>query len=242
MPSKTQRVYTGIEGFDEICSGGLIKNRTYMLSGTAGAGKTIFGLQYLYNGATRYDENGIFLTTDETPSLIKDDALGFGWDFEKLEKEHKVAFVDVSESKMGVSSSRGEANMDNVIDHLIMLQKDVQAQRAVLDSSTSLSAYITRPDRFRAEMLKLGTTLRALGLTSLIVTELLEDSAHRFGVETFISDGVIILYFRRILDTRIHSVEVYKMRGSNHSHKIHPFDITQRGIVVNPVEGVFGEF
>jgi KaiC/GvpD/RAD55 family RecA-like ATPase len=235
--SKMERISTGIGGFDEICGGGLIKRRSYLLLGTAGAGKTIFCLQFLHSGATKHGENGIFVTTDQHPSIIKEDAAAFGWDFEALEKEGKIAFVDASLSKLGVE---GKFDMDSVVDRLIDVQKEISASRAVVDSSTSIAQLFPSSATFRSEMLKLSTTLRALGLTSLIVSEAMEDK--KFGVETFVTDGVIVLYFRRILDTRIHSIEVYKMRGSSHSRKVHPFDITSTGIIVNPGEGVFGEF
>ena len=53
MPAENvERAPTGIEGFDEICGGGLVRDNTYLLAGTAGCGKTLFGLQFLYNGAS----------------------------------------------------------------------------------------------------------------------------------------------------------------------------------------------
>jgi predicted ATP-dependent serine protease len=42
---------TGIEGFDLITGGGLPRNRTSLILGGPGAGKTVFALQTLVNGA-----------------------------------------------------------------------------------------------------------------------------------------------------------------------------------------------
>ncbi|MFQ6055149.1 MAG: ATPase domain-containing protein, partial [Methanosarcinales archaeon] len=58
ISSIENRVPTGIQGFDELCGGGLVRNRTYLISGTSGSGKTIFALQYIYNGIVEFDENG----------------------------------------------------------------------------------------------------------------------------------------------------------------------------------------
>ncbi|MBI4361663.1 MAG: circadian clock protein KaiC [Euryarchaeota archaeon] len=237
------RTPTGIQGFDDICHGGLVQNRTYLVTGSAGAGKTLFGLQYLHAGVVRHGQNGIFLATDESPELIKEDARGFGWDFDRLEAEKKIAFIDATGDKMGMTSrAGGRFDMDSIIDRLITTQQTLRASRAVVDSSTSIASLLGDPARFRIELLKLGTTLRKLGLTSLVIAESSGETSQSLGTETFLTDGVIALYFRRILDTRIHSVEIYKMRGSAHSHKIHPFEITPQGIVVNATEGVFGEF
>ncbi|MBC7605732.1 MAG: KaiC 1, partial [Burkholderiales bacterium] len=44
-----QKCPTGITGFDEITEGGLPKNRTTLVSGGAGSGKTLLGLDFLIN-------------------------------------------------------------------------------------------------------------------------------------------------------------------------------------------------
>ena len=41
---------TGIESFDLIAEGGLPQNRTTLVAGTAGSGKTVFALQFLAAG------------------------------------------------------------------------------------------------------------------------------------------------------------------------------------------------
>ena len=38
---------TGIKGFDEITEGGLPKNGAPLVSGNAGSGKTLFGVDFL---------------------------------------------------------------------------------------------------------------------------------------------------------------------------------------------------
>jgi KaiC/GvpD/RAD55 family RecA-like ATPase len=243
-------VLTGIEGFDEVCSGGLIRDSTYLLAGASGSGKTIFGLQYLYNGATKYGENGIFLATEERPARIRRNALRFGWDFEALENENKIAFIDAASTKIGMPSVEKYADarkfekfeMNNVIDKLISVQEDINAARAVVDSSTSLGYLISDPARMRVEILQLGATLETLGMTSLMISEVLEDKTRGFGIEMFVTDGVIVVYYKRSENMRLRGIEIYKMRGSDHSHKIHPLDITSKGIVVHSHEELYGEF
>jgi len=86
----------------------------------------------------------------------------------------------------------------------------------------------------------LSTTLEILGLTSLLTCEIIdENNASRFGVETFVTEGTIVLYYKRKESVRVRSVEIFKMRGSNHSQNVHPYEITSNGIVVHPHEEVF---
>ena len=61
-----QKCPTGIKGFDEITEGGLPKNRTTLVSGSAGSGKTLLGLDFLINGAIKFKEPGVFISFEET--------------------------------------------------------------------------------------------------------------------------------------------------------------------------------
>jgi len=90
--------------------------------------------------------------------------------------------------------------------------------------------------------LKISTTMEVLGLTSILTCEIMEGSntISRFGIEQFVTEGTIVLYYNKIENTRVRSIEIYKMRGTNHSKKIHPFEITDNGIVVYSKEEVFG--
>ncbi len=243
----SQRVPTGIPGFDELCSGGLLRNRSYLISGAAGAGKTIFGLQYLYNGITKYGENGIFIATEERPEQVRENVKQFGWDFQALEDEGKLAILDACSTKIGIPSHEKYVDvrpfdMRSMLDQIIAIQEDIDAKRALVDGTTSIGYYLTDPSKIRVELLKLSTTLEILGLTSMMTCEIIDENiASRFGVETFVTEGTILLYYKRTDSVRVRSIEIFKMRGSNHSHDIHPYEITTSGIVVHPHEEVYAD-
>jgi KaiC/GvpD/RAD55 family RecA-like ATPase len=241
----SKRVPTGIEGFDELCGGGLLRNRTYLLSGAAGCGKTIFGLQYLYNGITKYGENGIYIATEERPDQVRDNVGKFGWDFETLEDEGKLAIIDACSTKIGIPSHEKYVDvrpfdLRSMMDQIIAIQDTIDAKRALVDGTTSIGFYLQDPSKIRVELLKLSTTLEVLGLTSLMTCEVADDdSSSRFGVETFVTEGTIAMYNKRMDNVRVRSIEILKMRGSDHSHNLHPFEITQTGLLVHPKEEVY---
>jgi KaiC/GvpD/RAD55 family RecA-like ATPase len=239
-----ERARTGVEGFDDLCGGGLLRDHTYLAAGAAGCGKTLFALQFLYNGATKFDEPGVFLATEERPGRIRRNAKRFGWDFEALELKNKIAFLDGTSTRVGLPSTekyvevRG-LDMDSLLDDLVRIQEEIGAVRAVVDSWSSLSYIYGDPAKARAEALRLAATLEALGMTALVTSEWSDEN--RVLLESFLVDGVILFYNSRKENFRTRSLEVYKMRGSDHSRKIHPFEITPRGIVVHAREEVYGE-
>ncbi len=241
----SKRVPTGIEGFDDLCGGGLLRNRSYLLSGAAGCGKTIFGLQYLYNGITKYGENGIYIATEERPDQVRENVRKFGWDFEALEDEGKLAIIDACSTKIGIPSHEKYVDvrpfdLRSMMDQIIAIQDTIDAKRCLVDGTTSIGFYLQDPSKIRVELLKLSTTLEVLGLTSLMTCEIIDDnSTSRFGVETFVTEGTILMYNKRVDSVRIRSIEVFKMRGSDHSKNIHPYEITPQGIVVHPDSEVY---
>lgn len=244
-----QRVPTGIEGFDQICNGGLIKNRSYVVEGVCGSGKSLFALQYLYNGATKYGEPGIFLATEERPSLIRENAANFGWDLKSLEDEGKFVIIDGSSTKIGLPSTERFVDIrpfdvDSIIDQIISIQEEINASRAVLDSSTAVGYMVHDIPKFRLELLKISTTMEMLELTTVMTAEMKRQDikTREFGIESFVAEGLISLHFKRQESLRVRGIEIHKMRGSDHSHKVHPFDITPNGFIIHPQDELFGEF
>lgn len=242
-----ERAPTGIPGFDELCEGGFLRDRSYLVSGPSGSGKTIFAMQFLVNGIEIYNEPGIFVATEERPQHLREHFLTFGWDLEKYEDENLLAIVDATSTKIGLPSDERYIDVRpfdtrSLLDQVITIQDEIGARRAVVDSTTSIGFTFGDPAKFRVELLKISTTMEILGLTSVLTCEVVEgggDNISRFGVENFVVEGTIVLYYTRIENTRVRSIEIFKMRGTNHSKKVHPFEITDKGIVVYSKEEVF---
>src|SRR5215211_3462321 len=91
-----QKLPTGIASFDVISKGGLPKNRTTLVSGTAGSGKTVFAMQFLASGIRDFNEPGVFVTFEESARDIRKNMRSFGWDLAEWERDGKLAFVDAS--------------------------------------------------------------------------------------------------------------------------------------------------
>jgi KaiC/GvpD/RAD55 family RecA-like ATPase len=122
-----------------------------------------------------------------------------------------------------------------LIDVLRAAIKDVGAERVVVDSVTTL--YITKPALDRSMVLQLKKVLSGLGCTSLLVSQVsvTERGFGGPGVE-HAADGVVRLDLDEINGELKRSIIVWKMRGTAHSMKRHPFEITDKEIVIKPKE------
>ena len=89
-----ERVKTGVPGFDGLIQEGIPRGFNVLLVGQPGAGKTIFGLQYLVNGAMQ-GENGLYISLDSPNEMVKSQGRRFGWEIDRLEREGKLSFLRV---------------------------------------------------------------------------------------------------------------------------------------------------
>src|SRR5436190_24358539 len=82
---------TGIAGLDEVTLGGLPKGRPTLLCGSAGCGKTLFAMTFLYNGAVDYDEPGVFIAFEERPEELIKNVGSLNYDIQDLIDDKKLA-------------------------------------------------------------------------------------------------------------------------------------------------------
>ena len=138
FPNKgVQKLRTMIEGFDDLSQGGLPMGRTTLVSGTSGTGKTLFSLQFLYNGIVFFDEPGIFVTFEETPADIIKNTWGLGWDLQKTIDEGKLFILDASPDPEG-QEVVGNFDLSALIERLQYAITKYKAKRVSIDSITAL--------------------------------------------------------------------------------------------------------
>jgi len=237
-----ERVNTGVPGLDELVEGGFPKGDTILVAGKAGTGKSILAIQFLYNGAMQYGETGVLVTLEEPPRLIKRNMMNFGMDLAKMEKERKLAIVDLSPSKEVTPVTMGEFPSFDLsgLEAIIMSHvKKLKATRVVIDTLSILAYKFRSRDILREEFFKLTANITKSGVTLLLTSEIPEHHLGLgvFDVEAFLASGVLVLYNEKISDTlRSRSIEVLKLRGSKHSSRIHPMRITEVGVRVFPGE------
>jgi len=240
-----KRVKTGIKGLDELIEGGFPEGRSFLVSGGCGTGKTILSMQYIYNGATKFNEPGIYVTLDERPDLIREDCLRFGWDLKKLEDENMMQIIDGSIAKTGIPSEEEFAmpatgfDLDKLLLEIMRVTKRIGAKRLVIDSIPALGFNYENENEVRKAILKLSYMLQRLGVTTIMTTEIQEGSNKygKFGVEEYVADGVLVLHYMGIGTQSNRTLHIRKMRATQHSEDLHPIKIlSKQGITVHKIE------
>jgi len=226
MPEE-ERVKIGVPGIDELIGGGLRPKTLTLLTGTTGCGKTTFSSQFIFNGLKDFKENAVYVSFEEPVENIRENCLKFGWNFEPYEKEGKMIFVRYD-----------PFHVEDIYELIETNIKRVNAKRVVIDSVSALGLYVKEPAEIRRLVFNIAFLLRRLDCTSILISEILpmQEALSRFGVEEFVTDAVIVLYYTRTGSQFSRYLTVWKMRGSSHSNKLHPYKISDKGLVVFPKE------
>jgi len=237
-PQALQKALTGIQGLDEITAGGLPKGRPTLVSGGAGSGKTMFGLEFLVRGATEHGEPGVFISFEETiPDLTKN-AASLGFDLDRLVAEKKIFLDHVFLSRVDVAET-GDYDLDGLFIRIADAVDRVGAKRVVLDTIEVLFAELPNPGILRAEIRRLFGWLKDKGLTTIITAERESpDKLTRHGIEEFVSDCVILLDHRIREEISTRRLRIVKYRGSTHGTNEYPFLIDDTGISVLPISSL----
>ncbi|MHA1584247.1 MAG: ATPase domain-containing protein [Promethearchaeota archaeon] len=249
------KVPTGITGLDDALQGGFPNKAVCIISGGPGCGKTLLGAEFLYNGITKYNEPGIYISLGESKEEFFMNTRAFGWNFEELEKEGKFAFVDFSFEKLvNIWSTRPAGNFDmpeysqldgltveeqtyilmmqNFTNSMIDAVQNFSAKRIVIDPISSLRLIFPTEFISRRELLRIFTVLREMNTTTIVISELPKEEG--FSVEEFVGSGVIRLSYSKSSGAMEmnRKLVIYKMRGTAFNEKMLAMRISKNGVEI----------
>lgn len=243
MSTDLKRIKIGIKGFDNLLQGGFVKNSISLLLGAPGTGKTIFSLAYLYNGATKYNDTCVYVTFEQPVQDLEEQAMQFGWDLKKLQKQKKLHIVYIPV----------EGIHKETMGMITELVKKYEATRLVIDSISTLMLAAPHYTDIKAVdynssiskifIYKFIDELRLLNCTVLLLSELRKD--YWLGDDTtaeFISDNIIVLRYFGAKGASSRTLAIKKARKTKFDENICPFTFTKTGIQISKVKKVAMKF
>jgi len=226
------RVKTGIAGLDEMLNGGIPAGRHVALYGGPGSGKTSFCFEFLYQGA-KMGENGLYISLEETP--------------EDIQENMKSTFPLLADTPKLIESGKLEIikpdklELEEVANLLEDRITSNGIKRAAIDSATMIRLSFKNDSEYRQTLFEFLSLLRNLDVTTITTVEAstAKKEEMKFDIEHFVMDGIINLYNIDREDRRVRALEVFKMRGTDHSRELVPFKVTPSGIKIYVGEKVF---
>ena len=225
---------TGINGLDEITFGGLPQGRPTLVCGGPGSGKTLFGIEFIVNGAQKFDEPGVIMAFEEKVEELVVNVASLGFNLEKLqaEKKIKIDYVHVDKSQI---EETGEYDLSGLFVRLEHAINSIKAKRVLLDTIENLFSGLSNEAILRSEIRRLFQWLKDKGVTTVITGERGTSALTRQGLEEYVSDCVILLDHRVQNQVSTRLLRVVKYRGTVHGTNEYPFLIDEEGISVLPI-------
>ncbi|MFH0870099.1 MAG: ATPase domain-containing protein [archaeon] len=234
------KIKSGVNGFDELFDGGLPRGSNTLIFGRAGSGKTLLSLEFIFRGASSFNEPGVFVSFDQTQDELIAQCDQFGWNIRKC----------IKDGKMTILSFKIEDVDRDFANHVIDAVKRIKAKRLVIDNLALLTlSPLFGIDRKKFVLIyknkiKIATNpkqliyslmgiLKDLPLTTLYLTvpgKGMEETDD--GISEYICDGIISLGVRSLGKSFLRTIEVKKMRRSNIRGGIHSFKFTNKGMQV----------
>jgi circadian clock protein KaiC len=237
QPAGISKARTGIEGVDEITGGGLPRGRTSLVYGGAGSGKTLFAMEFLVNGATRFNEPGVFVSFEESSQELTENVVSLGFDLKDLTAKKKIVMDHVQVERSDIEET-GEYDLEGLFIRLGYAIDSVGAKRVVLDTLEALFSAIPNRAILRAELRRLFGWLKKKRVTAVVTAERGDGALTRFGLEEYVADCVIFLDHRIMDQVSTRRMRIIKYRGSEHGTNEYPFLISHRGISVLPITAI----
>lgn len=228
------KISTGIEGLDEVLDGGYPQNRTTIIKGGPGAGKTLVALRLLVDSALR-GTPGILLTFEESAEAVRANAATLGWDLPSLEAQGLLFLHHARVDATAVTA--GPFSLAGLIAIINGKAAAMNAGLLVIDAIDILMRRFDNASRARDELSALHEWLDEKKLATLISVKLNDDPelAAQYSFLDYMADCVIRLDHRVQEQISTRRLRVLKYRGSGFGSNEYPYVIGNNAISLVPI-------
>jgi circadian clock protein KaiC len=228
-----QRIESGVNGLDDILSGGFPGGQMYLIEGDPGTGKTTLAMQFIMAG-TKRGSKSIYITLSESRDELENSARSHGWDPNDLPiAEFVPAEASLNPEEQYTMFHPGEVELSGTIQKLTSLVKEINPSHVVIDSLSELRLLAADPMRYRRQLLALKHFFAGRECTVLLLDDRTGEGSD-MQLQS-IAHGVIRLEkMHRSYGVTRRQIEVVKLRGSEFREGYHDYTILRGGLRVYP--------
>lgn len=234
--SARPKVSTGTPGLDVILQGGLEPERTYLVEGTPGTGKTTLALSFLVEGAKR-DEAGLYITLSESEVELRAVAGGHGWGLEGIDVFELVTEAGLNTEVEQSILHPSDLELGETARAVMARVRKLNPARVVFDSLSEIRLLAQNPQRYRRQVLALKHFFTQQRCTVLMLDDRSFEPAALSGDLQLhsLAHGVIVLEQAMVeYGAERRRLRVVKLRGSQFRGGHHDFTIESGGLAVYP--------
>ena len=235
-----ENICIGVTGIDDVLYNGIPKKHLVLVAGSAGTGKTVFGLQT----ANYHALNGkkvFYMSFEESEEQLISHMRGFGWNPEELIRKGNLMIKQDSPynvaRKVDALLAKEKKELHANIKPMI-LPEGFKPDILIIDSLSALAAAFESQTSglYRLYLDRLYRFLKEQSCTCFLISESTGSKEHLSptGIDEFVVDAVLALYYNPGEQQTVRTFNVVKVRGTDYRSGKVNFDITSEGIVVYP--------
>lgn len=221
------RLGSVVPGMNEMLGGGLLLGSVTIISGGAGAGKTLTALGFTLQ-AVRDGLQVLLVSFEESPHQIERNGAMFGWEIRQAVDEGKLDIMHVSPS---------ELDLDR---HAVLIQRramETGAKLVIIDSISAFEAAISSASKLHEYLWGIADHFRRDGVALIVTTERYSffetgNDAERYV--SYVADTILLLRLAEVDSDLRRLINVLKSRGTYHDSRIHELRMSRTGIAVEP--------
>lgn len=230
----TAKAQTGVEGLDDVLSGGLSRGHVFLLEGSPGTGKTTIALQFLVEGA-KLGERCLYISLSETEDELRDSARSHGIEIdaqvEIFELVPPESLLDADQQQSLLYSS--DLELGETTRLIFEAFERVKPQRVVIDSLSEIRLLAQSSLRYRRQILALKHFFARSDATVLLLDDMTADSLDK-TVHSVVHGVVHLEQLAPEYGSERRRLRVIKYRGQSFRGGYHDFVIRTGGVAVFP--------
>ena len=224
-------VTTGIEGLDELLTGGLTPNRLYLVEGQPGTGKTTLALQFLLQGRDQ-GESTLYVTLSETATELTAVASSHGWTLEGIELFQLAAVEGVRPDDQYTLYHPAEVELSETVKAVLQVVERQRPRRVVFDSLSEMKLLARDPLLYRRQILALKEFFSGRDCTVLLLDD--KSSGGDLQLQSLCHGVVLLEQLPFEYGRARRRIRVVKFRGVPAVEGFHDFSIVKGGLRVFP--------
>ncbi len=227
-----KRIKSGVEGIDDI-TGGFPMGRSMLVTGDAGSGKTILGLQ-MAKSSCEQNLKTVYITTEEDASDLYTQGEGFKWDLKSLNDNGLLTFIELASVRARITEAEMSIDIGAIKGNFSKFIKDLpeDTQTLIIDNIGSYTAKLT-PYEFRDRFDLLIFELKKRGITTMVILD--SATSKEFNeIALFSVYGALKLMKRENPYTgrRERIMDIVKMRSTKTPTQFISYEINSNGIKI----------
>jgi circadian clock protein KaiC len=231
--SEIGRCQTGIEGLDRILGGGLPCSSITLVTGDCGTGKSSLAMEFLVRGAMM-GEKGLLVNTVEPFNKLISSIPRFDFTDDDFFGDGTIMTMELPDLLEGAGLME-QVNEEKAILELCSKVEEIIAEnemrRFVLDSLTPLHFEIGSERLLHHMLRRMSQILYENDCTGILVS----DSSPLCEIEKIVADGVLLMSNHDRGGDLFRTMQVIKMKGTDHSRSRYAVDLTTMGLLTTPL-------